>query len=134
MSNHDCVVIMPTGSGKSLTYQLPALCSDNVTIVVSPLKSLIEDQRNAMEKLGIKSVRVLNSDVSKTRQIEVFNELKQADCPIKLLYTTPETFKKKEVQELLLHMYDNKKIARIAIDEVHCVSHWGHGKKKSILF
>ncbi|ONK58030.1 uncharacterized protein A4U43_C09F7220 [Asparagus officinalis] len=113
MSGCDVFVLMPTGGGKSLTYQLPALICPGVTLVVSPLVSLIQDQIMHLKQW--------------TEQQEIFRELMSSVCTYKLLYVTPEKVAKSDV--LLRHLdslYSRELLARIVIDEAHCVSQWGH--------
>jgi len=89
MAGHDCILIMPTGGGKSLTYQLPAVVSDGITLVVSPLLSLMEDQLMALKRLGINAEMLSGtSDVDTKKRI--LKEMLDASSDLKLLYVTPE--------------------------------------------
>jgi len=126
MAGHDCILIMPTGGGKSLTYQLPAVVSDGITLVVSPLLSLMEDQLMALKRLGINAEMLSGtSDVDTKKRI--LKEMLDASSDLKLLYVTPEKCSKsKQFMAKLQKMHQAGRFTRLAIDEVHCCSQWGH--------
>lgn len=119
LNKKDCLVIMPTGGGKSICYQLPAMVFKGLTIVVSPLISLMSDQVNQLTELGIQAA-FLNSSLSQIEYSTVLQDL--AAGKIKLLYVAPETLVKPYVYERLARLG----IDCLAIDEAHCVSEWGH--------
>jgi ATP-dependent DNA helicase RecQ len=115
----DAFVLMPTGGGKSLCYQIPALVRDGPGLVVSPLIALMQDQVDALKELGVRAA-FLNSTLDRARQDEV--ERQFATGALDLLYVAPERL----VQERTLGLLARSRIGLIAIDEAHCVSAWGH--------
>ncbi|HSH01303.1 MAG TPA: DNA helicase RecQ [Anaerolineae bacterium] len=119
LNGHDALAIMPTGSGKSLCYQLPALLFDGLTIVVSPLISLMEDQVMQLRELGLNAV-ALNSSLSYPEYQWNLDQIRQGHT--KLLYVAPETLLRPQLQQLLTQV----DVACFTIDEAHCISEWGH--------
>jgi len=126
VSGQDAFVLMPTGGGKSLCYQVPALIRDGVGLVVSPLIALMQDQVRALHELGIEAA-FLNSTLSREDQSDVIRRLGSGE--IKLLYVAPERLVQSQTQALLADV----PLALIAIDEAHCVSQWGHDFRQDYL-
>lgn len=127
LSEKDVFCIMPTGAGKSICYQLPALIFDGITIVISPLISLMKDQVDSLNDIGINAAYINSTQDNN----EINKILQDANVGIyKLLYISPERLENKD----FIFMINSLNISQIAIDEAHCVSEWGHDFRKSYRF
>ncbi len=119
LRKNDTLVVMPTGGGKSLCYQIPALIFKGLTIVVSPLISLMKDQVEQLVQVGVDAI-LLNSSLSPKEYSENIRRIKQQE--VRLLYVAPETLMKPGILSLL----SNVPVDCLTIDEAHCISEWGH--------
>lgn len=124
LSGRDTVVIAPTGDGKSVCFQIPGIILDGLTLVISPLISLMKDQTESLKDIGI-SAEYLNSTVTKKRQSEIERACINGD--VKFLYVAPERL----IQEQRREFFESLKVGLIACDEIHLLSTWGKNFRKS---
>ena len=126
LAGRDSVVLMPTGGGKSICYQIPPLINGGCTVVVSPLIALMQDQVTSLDQLGLAAAS-LNSAMSGAAQRDAIERLQAGT--LKLIYLAPERL----LQQDTLAMLKQCAISLIAIDEAHCVSQWGHDFRRDYL-
>jgi len=119
VAGNDCFVLMPTGGGKSICYQLPALKLPGITLVISPLIALMKDQVDALRTCGV-NAEFINSSLKPKQIEEIFTQIK--DNKVKILYVAPERFALDSFREFLKTL----PLSLIAVDEAHCISEWGH--------
>ena len=126
LKGYDQLVILPTGSGKSLCYQLPALIEDGYTIIISPLMSLIKDQVANLRDKNIEAAAVFSGNSEKDKMY-IYSSILRDEAPFKIIYTTPESIESNVTfLKCISHMIQTNKLKRFVIDEAHCISLWGN--------
>tara|TARA_B110000211_G_scaffold232470_1_gene296305 strand:- start:933 stop:2525 length:1593 start_codon:yes stop_codon:yes gene_type:complete len=126
IKGYDLLVVLPTGSGKSICYQLPALIQTGISIIISPLKSLIKDQLVNLESKGIPAVGFYGN-TSPKEKAQIIKDMQTTDCPYNIIYTTPETIDTNITFAAALTALNNSnRLRRFVIDEAHCISLWGN--------
>lgn len=126
LKNNNTFVVMPTGGGKSIIYLLTAIAQPGISIVISPLLSLIEDQMLRCSSIGISSAALLG-EMPESEKQNVYSTLKEPLCQLKILYTTPETLMSDRVlRSILNYLHSLSGIQRFVVDEAHCAVEWGY--------
>ena len=119
LAKKNCIALLPTGGGKSLCYQIPALLQEGLCLVISPLLALMQDQVDSLHKKNIKATTI-NSSLTENEMVVLFDNIQNRNY--KFLYMSPEKLQTPFVQQKIKQL----NISLVAIDEAHCISEWGH--------
>ena len=123
LEGRDCLAVLPTGAGKSLCYQLPALVRSGVVLVISPLVALMQDQVAQLRRRGIAAACLHNGlPLQELRKLQ--QQIQQGT--LRLLYLAPERLQGEACRQLLEDLHDQRQLVALAVDEAHCISNWGH--------
>ena len=123
LEGRDCLAVLPTGAGKSLCYQLPALVRSGVVLVISPLVALMQDQVAQLRRRGIAAACLHNGlPLQELRQLQ--QQIQKGT--LRLLYLAPERLQGEACRQLLEELHDQGQLVALAVDEAHCISNWGH--------